>query len=97
MSVLSLKKAIELYRLLKDYIPDPDEEQTAIEFVSRIVYNIRKNSPRVYVDALALMQETDVDTIIATYSPTESLVEFERGLMENQILSLREYCIRIGL
>lgn len=97
MSVLSLEKAIRLYNLLHPYIPDPYQEQTALEFVHKIVYNIKEQNPRVYVDALALMQETDADTIMKTYSPQESLIEFERGLEENQIIALRDFCLKVGL
>jgi len=97
MSVLSLSKAVKLYRLLKPYIPDIHQEPTALGFVSKIVYNIREQNPRAYVDALALMQGTDVSTIIETYTPEESVLEFTHGLEENQILALQDYCIKIGL
>lgn len=97
MSVLSLSKAIQLYGLLHPYIPDTYQEQTAIEFVHKIVYNIKEQNPRVYVESLALMQDTDADTILTTYSPQESLIEFERGLEENRILTLRDFCLKVGL
>ena len=98
MSVLSIDKAVKLYHLLESYLPEVDENDSILKFISRIVYNIKvTNNHRVYLDALALMQDTNIDTIIETYSPQDSVSEFARGLEENQILALKEFCNRVGI
>jgi hypothetical protein len=99
MSALSIEKAIRLYHMLEYFLPtDTSPEDTVMQFVSKIVYNIKTtNQHRVYVEALALMQETTVENIIATYTPEESLQEFYTGLKENQILTLKEFCTRVGI
>ena len=51
----------------------------------------------IFAEALALMQGTDIDTILTTYTPEESLAEFTRGLQENQILALKDYCDKVGI
>lgn len=98
MSALPLDKAIQLYKLLEYYLPQVEPEQTVLEFVSEIVYNIRTtNNHKVYLDALALMQDTTIDVIIETYSPEDSVAEFSRGLRDNQILLLQEFCRKTGI
>lgn len=97
MSALSISKAIQLYRLLGDMLPEPTPDMSVLTFIQQIVYNIRITGRyRIYVEALALMQGTDVDTILTLYTPEESVAEFSNGLRENQILALREYCQRVG-
>jgi len=99
MSVLSIDKAIELYHLLEYHLPmDIDEDMSALKFIAEIVYNIKETgNHKVYLDALALMQGTDIDTIISTYTPEQSINEFTIGLQENQILALKEFCDRVGI
>jgi hypothetical protein len=98
MSVLSTEKAIRLYHLLEYHLPKVTPEMSAVSFIAQIVYNIRVTQQhRIYVDALALMQDTDIDTIMETYTPEESLNEFTHGLAENQILALRDFCTRVGI
>lgn len=71
---------------------------TVLTYINQIVYNIKTTGQyRIYLEALALMQNTDVDTILATYTPEQSVAEFAHGLRENQILALRDYCVRVGI
>ena len=97
VSALSISKAIKLYHLLENFLPE-DVNKTALKYIAEIVYNIKvTNNHRVYLEALALMQGTDIDTIVETYTPKESLDEFSTGLKENQILALKEFCDKVGI
>lgn len=97
MSALSIRSAIRLYHLLEFVLPDPPPP-TVMEYIQQIVYNITVTRQHtIYVEALALMQGTDVDTILQTYTPEESIAQFILGLEENQVLSLREFCKRVGI
>ena len=98
MSALSIDKAIKLYHMLEYFLPDSSEDNTALKFIAKVVYNIKETgNHRVYLDALALMQGTDIDTIISLYTPEESLNEFNVGLQENRILALKEFCDQVGI
>ena len=99
MSALSIDKAIKLYHLLEFFLPTKvDNEMSVLKYISEIVYNIRvTNNHKVYLEALALMQDTTIDVIIETYTPEQSLSEFSIGLQENQILALKEFCTRVGI
>jgi len=100
MSALSIDKAIKLYHLLEFFLPvKVDKEMSVVlNYISEIVYNIRvTNNHKVYLEALALMQDTTIDVIIETYTPEQSLSEFSIGLQENQILALKEFCTRVGI
>lgn len=97
MTTLCIEKAIQLFHLLDPFIPKEDNLQP-VEIISKIVYNIKaSNQHRVYLEVLALMQETDIQTIIDSYSPEQSIIEFTIGLQENQILALREFCNKVGI
>lgn len=97
MSALSISKAIQLYHLLEHYLPVV-VEVSALKFIAEIMYNIKvTGNHRVYLEALALMQDTTIDTIIETYTPEESLNQFSIGLQENQILALKDFCDRVGI
>jgi hypothetical protein len=98
MSALSIDKAIRLYKLLEYYLPNTNKEMSVLQFISEIVYNIKTtNNHKVYLESLALMQGTTIGEIIKTYSPEESLTEFSNGLVENQILALKDFCNRVGI
>jgi hypothetical protein len=98
MSALPIEKAIKLFHLLEYYLPQVNSEMPPLQFITEIVYNIKTtHNHRIYLEALALMENTTIGTIMETYTPEESLLEFSRGLQENQILSLREFCTGIGI
>ena len=71
------------------YLWDKDiEDMTVHQFISNMVYNIKVSGhPRIYLEAIALMQGTDIDTIIATYTPEESIQEFYNGFAYQQQIS----------
>jgi hypothetical protein len=99
MTALSIDKAIRLYHKLEYFIPSSIAPDTSVlKFIAEIVYNIKTtNNHRVYLEALALMQDTTIKNIVETYTPEESLSEFSNGLQENQILALKEFCNRVGI
>lgn len=99
MSALSIRNAIKLYHLLEYFLPtESPEEISVIKYISEIVYNIKATqNHKVYLEALALMQNTTIDDIIKTYTPEESLTEFGLGLQENQILALKDFCTKVGI
>lgn len=99
LSALSIRKAIKLYHLLEYFLPTEEtSDMSVIKYISGIVYNIKETqNHKVYLEALALMQDTTIDDIIKTYTPEESLTEFGLGLQENQILALKDFCSKVGI
>ena len=58
MDVLTIDKALELYKILKPHIPEPEDD--ALEFVGKIVDSIHEtNQHKDYVDAVMLMSGRD--------------------------------------
>lgn len=96
MKPLPLDKALELHGILSIHIPDEIGDDS-LEFIGKIIKNIRESERhKDYVDAVMLMTELDFSEI--TQMSSEDVLElFTEGLATNKILSLNEFCKRLGI
>jgi len=91
MKPLTLDKAVELYKILRSHIPDITEDETAVEFIGKIIDSI-KNSDRHddYVDAVVLMSEKDWDEL-KFFDSKDILQLFIDGLSINKVVRLKSF------
>lgn len=95
--MLNIKDAIELYLMLKDFIPDYEVGDDLLEFTGKIVSDIGKSDrpeafgqsillmyPKISVEKLSEMKSLDVVSI------------FVKGLSDNKVLSLMRFCEALG-
>ena len=92
---LPITKALELYDLLGEYLPEFDVEMQVLDFVGTIVDNIVEANSTAYADALCLMTKYDfVD--LSEFSADVLLEMFAIGLTANDIIGLTKFCEDIG-
>jgi len=92
---LNLRKALQLYDLLGDYIPST-LCQDGIEFVGIIVDNIiEANKHADFMNALLLMTEVSQEELLLL-KPPEVVSLFAECLAENKILDLVDFCKKVG-
>ena len=91
---LNLEKALQLYDLLGEYLPEDADESQFIDFVGKIMHNIREDESSVFVDALVLMTGNTEDEIL-DFPPEHGLQLFVTGLVINDVIRLREFCKEI--
>lgn len=97
MKPLTLDKAMQLYDLIGEYIPNiTSENEDSLHFIGTIINNIKDSgNHQAYIDAVSLMSNTSVEELLKTdYKNVLNL--FMEGLVENQILSLQAFCRGIG-
>jgi len=95
LQCLPIAKAFELYDLLEKYLSEPFEEEHIIDFIGTIVDSIVADNSTAFIDALCLMTNMDVETIM-DFSSEMHLKLFATGLTINDITGLREFCKDIG-
>ena len=97
MNALTLEDAMNLYSIIGKYIPEiEDENADALEFIGKIVKNIRESdNHRAYTDAVMLMSGKDWEEL-KTFQSSDVLALFIEGLSENRILRLKMFCERAG-
>lgn len=92
---LTMPKALELYDLLGEYIPDYVEGEPIIDFIGKIVNNIATDNSPAYTDAICLM--TGYHFLVLSRMSTEKIFElFAIGLSVNNIIQLKQFCKDIG-
>ncbi len=95
MKPLTLDKALVLYDLIGDYIPSVEDDD-ALDFIGTIISNIRQSGNHsAYTDAVSLMSGMKVEDLLKL-DYTKVLDLFVKGLAENRVISLRDFCVRIG-
>lgn len=96
MNILTLDKALELYGILGDHIPEASKDADALEFIGKIIDNITKsNRHDDYIDAVILMSDKDWDELKLLDSAI-ILNMFIEGLSVNKIVKLKSFCDSIG-
>lgn len=91
MKPLRLDKAVELYKILRSHIPDVADDETAIEFIGKIIDSIKDSEHHDdYVDAVVLMSEKDWDEIKLLDSGA-ILQLFIDGLSINKVVRLKSF------
>jgi len=94
MEALSLNKALELYEILGEHIPDTEDD--ALDFIGKIVSGIRESGEhKRYVDAVMLMSGKEWEEIKELKS-ANVLELFISGLTANKIISLKTFCDSVG-
>lgn len=92
---LPIEKALELYDILSEYLPEFTENTSVLDFAGTIIDNIVDAKSTAYVDALRLMTNMSLEEIIEF--PTDIQIKiFITGLTENDIVSLDQFCKDIG-
>jgi len=95
MTPLTLEEALEMYKLLKDYLPD--EVDSIIGTAQGILDGVQENeSDRDYIEAVSMMSRIPVD-ILVRRSSDEILEMFLEGLSINNIEELKSFCEGIGM
>lgn len=97
MRPLSINKALRLYKLIAPYLPEVDDDMSGIEFVGKIIDSIKDSGKhRDYIEIVALMADTTVETLVEQLNSDEILTMFIEGIEINKILFLQEFCRKIG-
>ncbi len=92
MEQLNLPDALKLYDLLKDHLPEVNENDDILEFAGKIIDSIIKGSThRTYVDAIMLMTNKTQEEVLQL-EVQEAIRLFMDGLIENDIVSLKSFC-----
>lgn len=89
--MLPLYQALELYSLLREFLPE-DSNTPAVDYVRNIMQNMgEQGGESAYVQAAELMGvDTDQDAITV-------MADFVEGLSANEILALKDMVERMGL
>ena len=95
--MLNTKDAIELYLMLKDFVPDYKLEDDFLEFTGTIVSNIRhSDKPEVFGQSILFMfPKIKIEKLIEM-KPLKVVELFMEGLVENRFLLLCGFCEAIG-
>ena len=80
IQTLPIHKALKLYDLLGEYLPDVIDEQHVLDFVGTIVDNIAEAKSTAYADALCLLTKYDFDDL-KEFSADVLLEMFVTGLL----------------
>jgi hypothetical protein len=95
MNQLPLDKALKLYDLVGKHLPK-DVEDDGLLFIGGVIDSmIQKNEHRNYLMSIALMEQCE-ETELTDMTSNELLEVFADGLMRNNILGLRNFCMKIG-
>lgn len=94
MKTLNLKKALELYDLLGEYLPE-NLEDDLLKVINEMVDDIADDNPGVYADAICLMTDKSLEEL-NEFSTSFLLELFVGGLVVNNIIGLREFCRKIN-
>lgn len=94
MKTLNLEKALKLYDLLGEYLPE-DIGEDFFKFINEFVSNIADDNSGAYADALCLMTDKSLEELDG-FSTAFLLELFTKGLIENNIVELREFCRKIN-
>lgn len=94
---LSLRKAVELYRILAPHLPqDLSEETPALSYVQQTIDSMKEKDKDAYLQAILLMTNLDV-TELAEKDSMAILELFIEGLSVNEVALLVTWCKGLGL
>lgn len=97
MEILTLPEALQLYLLMKSFLPDRLLGITPIDFIRQLVDNIiQAGQPRAYLEIVSLMTKMEIEVLI-TNTPDDVLSACIDGLILNRVLELIDFCRKIGL
>lgn len=89
--MLNLNDALVLYSLIGEYIPEDSENLEMIEFLSKIIEIL---PPSIYFDIIELISGKNKSELYKM-SGIDLAILFTEKLIENQIVSLSNFCRQI--
>ena len=92
---LPINKALQLYDILGEFLPDAIDDGQIVDFVGKIVDNIASKQSGAYADAIMLMTNYDLEKLQG-FSTSELLEMFTAGLIVNNIMELKKFCKEIN-
>lgn len=96
MTPLNLEKALQLYDMLREYLPEDNiDELRVLDFIGTIVDNIADDNSTAYIDSLMLMSGLSLAELEG-FSSEYLLEMFAAGLIKNDIVNLRRFCNEIN-
>lgn len=96
MTPLNLEKALQLYDMLREYLPEDNiDELRVLDFIGTIVDNIADDNSTAYIDSLMLMSGLSLAELEG-FSSEYLLEMFATGLIKNDIVNLRRFCNEIN-
>ena len=82
--ILNIKDAIELYLMLKDFVPEYESDKDFLEFTGTIVSNIRNSDkPEVFGQSILLMYPKLDTEKLAKMRLLDVIGLFMEGLIDN--------------
>lgn len=73
----------------------PETANDGLDFIGKIVKNIKDTRPVDYVEALSIMLDNSVEDIVTHYTPEDSIELFGTSLVENNIIDLKRFYERL--
>ena len=93
--MLSIENSLELYSILKPYFPEK-EEQEFVDFVSAVIDGMREADFVGYINSVCLLLNLELDEMEHMDS-SDIFLGFMKGLIDNNIFSLIQFCESLGL
>ena len=91
--MLNIKGALELYRLIGEFIPEAETSSDYLDYSGIIIHNIRvSETPERFGEALLLMYPDENVQTLSEKETTEIIELFITGLIRNEFISLVEFC-----
>jgi hypothetical protein len=87
--MLSTDKALRLYFLLEDHLPE--EVENVLEFIGTIVRSMKENDPDSYLEALGVCLDKTVEEVLEEVNPRESFIVLTEFIFDNNLLLLRDF------
>ena len=95
MIPLTLENALNVYKLLKDYLPD--DEDSIIEVAHSVLDGVQENNTdRDYIESVSIMSRIPINALVRRDSG-DVLDMFLEGLSINNIMDLKDFCEGIGM
>lgn len=94
---LCIKDAFRLWKVIRPHLPESyDTNAPAVSFLHSIVNHMLETSPADYAKTLEILSGQTTEEL-AQKNVQELLEIFIKGLSENQVMILDEFCERIGM
>ena len=97
MQMLSIDKALILYELLKPHLSEMgSDEQEFLNFIGDIVESMRETDFVDYINSVCLLLNLELEEMEQMDSQ-DIFLGFMKGLINNNIFSLIQFCESLGL
>ena len=87
MKPLTISEAHKFYFLIKPHLPE--EFGDGVTFMKSLITSIESSdNPGVFIELLAILNQTDSDTIIRDLDPKDSAFVFMQGIEVNRLSNM---------